>query len=40
MANTTFNVTGDVVTTIVVARSENMIDPPLPKLKNKYILIP
>ena len=24
MANTTFNVTGDVVTTLVVARSENM----------------
>ena len=28
MANTTFNVTGDVVTTMVVARSENMITPP------------
>jgi len=28
MANTTFNVTGDVVTTMVVARSENMIAPP------------
>lgn len=29
MANTTFNVTGDVVTTMVVARSENMIEPPV-----------
>ncbi len=28
MANTTFNVTGDVVTTMVVARSENMITIP------------
>ena len=28
MANTTFNVTGDVVTTMVVARCENMIQPP------------
>lgn len=27
MANTTFNVTGDVVTTMVVARSENMMTP-------------
>lgn len=29
MANTTFNVTGDVVTTMVVARSENMISVPV-----------
>lgn len=28
MANTTFNVTGDVVTTLVVARSENMLSVP------------
>ena len=28
MADTVFNVTGDVVTTMVVARSENMIQPP------------
>jgi len=27
MANTAFNVTGDVVTTMVVARSENMLTP-------------
>lgn len=29
MANTTFNVTGDVVTTMVVARSENMLSVPV-----------
>ena len=29
MANTTFNVTGDVVTTMVVARSEKMIQSPV-----------
>lgn len=34
MANTTFNVTGDVVTTMVVARSENMLQPPVPAGKN------
>ena len=34
MANTTFNVTGDVVTTMVVARSENMIQSPVPSGKN------
>ena len=34
MANTTFNVTGDVVTTMVVARSENMIQPPVPAGKH------
>lgn len=28
MANTTFNVTGDVVTTMVVARSEHMLSQP------------
>lgn len=34
MADTVFNVTGDVVTTMVVARSENMIQPPVPAGKN------
>lgn len=34
MADTVFNVTGDVVTTMVVARSENMIQPPVPAGKD------
>lgn len=34
MANTTFNVTGDVVTTLVVARSENMLKVPELAQKN------